>query len=79
VQLPEEDVKRLMESVDLDTGSDVTVDLERRLVVGPDGREVPFEIDESTRHRLLNGLDDIALTLQHESAITEYESARGIA
>jgi 3-isopropylmalate/(R)-2-methylmalate dehydratase small subunit len=47
--------------------------------VAPDGRDVPFEFDESTRHRLLNGLDDIALTLQHEDAIAIYEAAHGIA
>jgi 3-isopropylmalate/(R)-2-methylmalate dehydratase small subunit len=79
VQLPEEDVKGLMESVDLDRGSEMAVDLERCIVVGPDGRELPFEIDESTRHRLLNGLDDIALTLQHVDAIAQYETAHGIA
>ena len=75
IALPDTEVKRLMESVDLDRGSDVTVDLERCVVVAPDGREVPFEIDESTRHRLLNGLDDIGLTLQHEDAIAAYEAA----
>ncbi len=73
VQLPDVEVKRLMESVDLDRGSEITVDLERRVVVAPGGREVPFEIDEATRYRLLNGLDDIGLTLQHEDAITAYE------
>jgi 3-isopropylmalate/(R)-2-methylmalate dehydratase small subunit len=79
IGLPEADVERLMESVDLDTGSEMTVDLERRVIVAPDGREVPFEFDESTRHRILNGLDEIALTLQHEDAIAAYETAHGIA
>ena len=74
IALPDAEVKRLMESVDLDRGSDVTVDLERRVVIAPDGREIPFEIDESTRHRLLNGLDDIGLTLRHEDAIAAYEA-----
>jgi 3-isopropylmalate/(R)-2-methylmalate dehydratase small subunit len=77
VQLPEDDVKQLMESVDLDTGSEVTVDLERQVVVGPAGNEIPFAIDPSTRHRLLNGLDDIAMTLQHEEEISAYERRRG--
>jgi 3-isopropylmalate/(R)-2-methylmalate dehydratase small subunit len=77
VELPDDEVKRLMESVDLDTGSDVTVDLERQVVETPDGREVPFAIDPSTRHRLLHGLDDIALTLQHEAAIASYEARSG--
>jgi 3-isopropylmalate/(R)-2-methylmalate dehydratase small subunit len=79
IVLPPEEVERLMESVNLDTGSELTVDLERLVVVSPDGREVPFDFDESTRHRLLNGLDDIALTLQHEDAIEAYETAHGLA
>jgi 3-isopropylmalate/(R)-2-methylmalate dehydratase small subunit len=78
IQLPDKDVKRMMESVNLDTGSQMTVDLERKLVIAPDGREVPFELDATTRHKLLNGLDDIALTLQHEDAIVAYETSRGI-
>ncbi len=79
IVLPGDEIERLMESVNLDTGSEMTVDLDRLVVRAPDGREVPFEFDESTRHRLLNGLDDIALTLQHEDAIEAYESAHGIA
>jgi 3-isopropylmalate/(R)-2-methylmalate dehydratase small subunit len=78
VTLPEDEVKRLMEGVDLDRGSEVTVDLERRVVVAPDGREIPFDFDEATRHRLLEGLDDIGLTLRHEDAVTAYEIAHGI-
>jgi 3-isopropylmalate/(R)-2-methylmalate dehydratase small subunit len=74
IELPDGEVKRLMESVNLDVGSDMTVDLERRVVIGPEGREVPFDFDETTRYRLLNGLDDIGLTLQHEAEIAVYES-----
>jgi 3-isopropylmalate/(R)-2-methylmalate dehydratase small subunit len=79
VVLPEAEVENLIESVDLDTGSELTIDLERRVVVAPDGREMPFEFDAATRHRLLNGLDEIALTLGHEDAIAAYETAHGIA
>jgi len=79
VTLPEDEVEQLMEGVDLDSGSELTVDLERCVVIAPDGREVPFTFDESTRHRLLNGLDEIALTLGHEEAISAYESEHGIA
>ncbi len=74
VQLPEEQVKDLMEAVDLDRGSELTVDLEARTVTTPAGKIYPFPFDESARHRLLNGLDDIDLTLQHEAAITAYEA-----
>jgi 3-isopropylmalate/(R)-2-methylmalate dehydratase small subunit len=75
VTLPEDELERLKESVDLDRGSELTVDLERQVVVAPDGREVPFEIDPSIRHRLLHGLDDIDITLGHEDAIAAYEAA----
>ncbi|RDI75625.1 leuD: 3-isopropylmalate dehydratase, small subunit [Gaiella occulta] len=79
IQLPEHDVKELMEAVDLDRGSEVVVDLEALTVTAPNGKVIPFSFDEATRFRLLNGLDDIALTLQHEDAIAAYEHARGIA
>ena len=73
IALGDDEVERLMESVDLDNGSEMTVDLERCVIVAPDGREVPFAFDETTRHRILNGLDDIALTLAHEADIARYE------
>jgi 3-isopropylmalate/(R)-2-methylmalate dehydratase small subunit len=73
ISLPEEEVHRLMESVDLDTGSEVTVDLEARTITAPGGRTVAFDFDETTRTRLLEGLDDIAITLRHEDEIAAYE------
>ncbi len=76
VELPEEQVKSLMESVDLDRGSKLTVDLEAMTVTTPAGKTLPFAFDEPTRYRLLNGLDDIDLTLEHEAAISAYEAAR---
>jgi 3-isopropylmalate/(R)-2-methylmalate dehydratase small subunit len=79
IVLPEEEVHRLMESVDLDRGSELTVDLEALTITAPDGRVVPFSFDETTRHRLLHGLDDIALTLQHADEIAAYEAAHGLA
>ena len=74
VELPEQQVKELMESVDLDRGSEFVVDLEALTVTAPSGTVLPFAFDESTRYRLLNGLDDIGLTLRHEDAIAAYES-----
>jgi 3-isopropylmalate/(R)-2-methylmalate dehydratase small subunit len=75
IALPEAELERLKEGVDLDRGSELTVDLERQVVVEPGGRAVPFEIDAATRHRLLEGLDDIGITLRHEDAIAAYEAA----
>ena len=75
IVLPDHEVKALMESVDLDRGSDLTVDLEECPVTAPDGRVIGFEFDETTRHRLLHGLDDIDLTLEHDDEIAAYEAA----
>jgi 3-isopropylmalate/(R)-2-methylmalate dehydratase small subunit len=69
VRLDEEDVRALM------AAGEAEVDLEA-LEVRFDGRAVPFEIEEERRHRLLNGLDDIAQTLLQEDAITAFEAAR---
>ena len=69
VGLPEEDVKALM------AAGEGEVDLEA-LEVRFDGRAVPFELDAERRHRLLNGLDDIALTLQQSDVIDAYERDR---
>jgi 3-isopropylmalate/(R)-2-methylmalate dehydratase small subunit len=69
VVLPEEEVRALMEA------GEGEVDLEA-LEVRFDGRAVPFELDADRRHRLLNGLDDIALTLQSAERISDYESSR---
>ena len=68
VVLPEADVRALMQA------GEAEVDLEAR-EVRFGGRAVPFEIDDEIRHRLLNGLDDIALTLQQADAIDAYENA----
>jgi 3-isopropylmalate/(R)-2-methylmalate dehydratase small subunit len=75
VQLPDAQVKALMESVDLDRGSDLVVDLEACTVTTPDGEKIPFAFDESIRYRLLNGLDDIGITLGYEDQIAAYEAA----
>jgi 3-isopropylmalate/(R)-2-methylmalate dehydratase small subunit len=75
VELPDEQVKELMEGVDLDRGSDLVVDLESLTVTTPAGKVYPFAFDEATRYRLVNGLDDIGITLQHEDEITAYEAA----
>jgi 3-isopropylmalate/(R)-2-methylmalate dehydratase small subunit len=75
VELPDEQVKAMMEAIDLDRGSEAVVDLEALTVTTPDGKVLPFAFDDSTRYRLMNGLDDIGLTLQHEDAIAAYEAA----
>jgi 3-isopropylmalate/(R)-2-methylmalate dehydratase small subunit len=67
----------LLNAVASDPTLAITVDVERRLVLAPSvGIEAPFPLDDFTRHRLLEGLDDIGLTLRHADAITAYEATR---
>lgn len=68
-------VEALWESIETHPGGTMTVDLEARTITAG-GEEYPFQIDEYTRYRLLNGLDDIGLTMRHEDAIAGYESRR---
>jgi len=75
VMLPEPVVQRLLDAVDADPGVEVTVDLEQRQVRWL--AEVHgFELDDYTRWRLLEGLDDIALTLRDTAAIDRFEQGR---
>jgi 3-isopropylmalate/(R)-2-methylmalate dehydratase small subunit len=69
VTLPEQEVRHLM------AASEARIDLERR-AVAHSGSEVAFEIEDRHRHRLLNGLDDIAISLQQSDAIAAYERER---
>ena len=75
IELDAAEVKRLMELVDLDRGSDTTVDLEARTITDPKGRAIPFAFDDFQRHCLLNGLDDIGRALEHEDEIAAYEAS----
>jgi 3-isopropylmalate/(R)-2-methylmalate dehydratase small subunit len=75
VVLPEEDVRRLMDRLKSKPGTRLTVDLEARRVWDEDEEVVvSFDIDPFRRNCLLNGLDDIGLTLQHEDKIAAYEA-----
>jgi 3-isopropylmalate/(R)-2-methylmalate dehydratase small subunit len=73
VVLPAEDVKRLQGF----SGRELTVDLEAQTVTDPEGVTTPFDFDPFDRRRLLEGLDDIGLTLEHEDEIAAYEEKRG--
>ena len=74
-QVAYEDVERLWEVIEADPGIAVTVDLVER-TVSAGALTVPFDIDDYTRWRLLEGLDDIGLTLRDEEAIAEFETHR---
>ena len=68
-------VEELWALAETTPAAEVTVDLESREVRFAD-RTVPFELDDFTRWRLLNGLDDIGLTLRHTDAVDEFEASR---
>jgi 3-isopropylmalate/(R)-2-methylmalate dehydratase small subunit len=76
VRLPEETIDVILTMARAQPGYRITVDLEARRVTDGAGVDAAFEIDEFRRHCLLNGLDDIGLTEQHESAIGAYEDRR---
>ncbi len=74
-QVDEDDVEKLWAAIEAQPGVEITVDLiERTAAIGD--LTVSFTIDDYTRWRLLEGLDDIGLTLRNEAAITEFESRR---
>jgi len=73
VRLSDQEVDELFQFVENSEGAEITVDLET-MQVSANGKQYSFEIDEFRRHCLLNGLDNIGLTLQHEDKIAEYES-----
>jgi 3-isopropylmalate/(R)-2-methylmalate dehydratase small subunit len=74
--LVEQDVvEQLWSTVEADPGTKVTVDLENKTISAGEV-SAPFEIDDYTRYRLLNGLDDVGITLSHEADITAYEATR---
>ena len=78
-QVDEKVVQRLWDLLESEPGTTVTVDLESRTVragEGPDAIEDSFDIDDYTRWRLLEGLDDIDITLSHDDDIATYESTR---
>ncbi len=76
IVLKEDEVDALFAEVEAQPGYRLQVDLQRQRVIKPDGDELPFEVDGFRKHCLLNGLDDIGLTLQHAEAIKAYETKR---
>jgi len=69
-------VDQLFNEVEAEEGYRLTVDLEQQAIIKPDGGVIEFEVDEFRKHCLLNGLDDIGLTLQHIDDIKVYEEKR---
>ena len=76
VVLPEQQVRQLIDRASQEPGFKLTIDLENQTVADERDTLANFEIDPFVKHRLLNGLDDIGLTLQHASDIETYEARR---
>ncbi|WP_202978320.1 3-isopropylmalate dehydratase small subunit [Thiomicrorhabdus sediminis] len=76
IVLDDKTVDDLFKEVDSEEGYQLTVDLQNQKLVKANGESVAFEVDSFRRHCLLNGLDDIGLTLQHEADIKAYEEKR---
>ncbi len=71
-------VDELFKAAEANVGYQLSVDLEKQIVSTPDGKTFSFEVDAFRKHCLLNGLDDIGLTLQHAEKIKNYEARRKI-
>ena len=79
IQLPQEEVDKLMEDAERGANSTISIDLEAQEITGPDGGVIKFDVDAFKKHCLLNGLDDIGLTLQKVDKIKEFEARKKIA
>jgi 3-isopropylmalate/(R)-2-methylmalate dehydratase small subunit len=76
IQLPESTVDQLFNEVAAFPGYELTIDLERQVIVRPQGEEIPFEVQAFRKYCLLNGFDDIGLTLRHADKIKAFEAER---
>ena len=73
IVLPKEDVAKLLDDAERGANAVISIDLQKQEITGPDGGRLRFEIDPFRKHCLLNGLDDIGLTLEKAAAIDSYE------
>ena len=73
ISLPAAEIKRLFALVGSGEASELTVDLQEQKIVLPGGEEISFSLPSDVRHNLLNGLDDIAISLKQEEKIRHFE------
>ncbi|WP_110687835.1 3-isopropylmalate dehydratase small subunit [Salinicola aestuarinus] len=74
IPMAEETVERLFQATEAHEGYRLDIDLAKQRVITPSGEEIPFDVDPFRKHCLLEGLDDIGLTLEQGGAIAEFES-----
>ena len=75
---PDDVVEQLFQEMYASEGYQLTIDLPNQVIIKPNGEQIAFEVDEFRKHCLINGLDDIGLTLVDADAIKEYEAKRQI-
>lgn len=76
IALPQKDVDKLMEDAERGANATLSIDLEAQTIKGPDGGTIAFEVDAFKKHCLLNGLDDIGLTMEKAGSIDDFEAKR---
>ena len=76
IVLPESEIARLFDEVAAFVGYRLSIDLPRQVVVKPDGTELPFDVQPFRKYCLVNGFDDIGLTLRHADKIRDFEAVR---
>ncbi|MGA9667333.1 MAG: 3-isopropylmalate dehydratase small subunit, partial [Gallionella sp.] len=76
IRLSAEQVDELFKAVAVNAGYKLAIDLEQQTISAPDGKVYRFEVEAFRKHCLVNGLDDIGLTLQHVDEIKAYETKR---
>ncbi len=74
IVLPQEEVDKLMDDASRGSNAVISVDLENQVITGPDGGSISFDVDPFRKHCLLNGLDDIGLTLEKAAEIDAFEA-----
>ncbi|MGI9461888.1 MAG: 3-isopropylmalate dehydratase small subunit [Alphaproteobacteria bacterium] len=74
ITLTKDKVEALMKKAERGQNATMTIDLENQTITDPDGENITFDIENFKKHCLLNGLDDIGLTSQHEKAIADFET-----
>ncbi|WP_419798573.1 MAG: 3-isopropylmalate dehydratase small subunit [Terasakiella sp.] len=76
IRLPKEDIDKLMDDASRGANATITIDLENQEIKGPDGGTIKFDVDPFRKHCLIEGLDDVGLTLQREEQIKSFEEQR---
>ena len=78
IKLPQEQIDKLMKDAELGANATMTVNLEAQEITGPDGDVIKFEVDAFKKHCLMNGLDDIGLTMEKSDKIAAFEASQKV-